>query len=339
MAAAAANVTTVLASSDIFAAGRATVPDLPQGGGTLPPGLPVSAGTGLTISATGAVSSTGAPNGPDGTNAIGTNIDSLGQISGIRNDSSALFLVGVFRSGAVGVSVPPATLDFSPGGLTENFQTVNPLLDQTFFIGDGRAVDGDTTVSQNFVAPSGTTKLYLGIADAALFKGTPSWYGDNTGEFNVTVDTIRRTYVALGDSFASGEGAEEAEFGNTTFPDPAVPGSTIGCHRSTTSWANDVAAKLVGRSVDSWQFVACSGAVVDHLYGPNPTVNDTGKPALAQMSSVDRTTYRATLSIGGNDANFAKILRACVITPTNNRFDHNCRHKGSEPFRVTARAL
>ncbi|MFI7598238.1 SGNH/GDSL hydrolase family protein [Actinoplanes sp. NPDC049681] len=149
-----------------------------------------------------------------------------------------------------------------------------------------------------------------------------------------------RTYVALGDSFASGEGAEESEFGGTTYPDPKVPGSTTGCHRSSTSWAHDVAAKLVGPTVDSWDFVACSGAVVDNLYGLNKTYSAvTGTAEPAQLSYVDRHTYRATLSIGGNDGNYAKIIRACVIDVANNQSDHGCRHKGSAGYRLAQEGM
>jgi hypothetical protein len=57
------------------------------------------------------------------------------------------------------------------------------------------------------------------------------------------------TYVALGDSFASGEGADENQFfSGTTFPDPKVANGTTGCHRAHTSWGETVKARSNSRN-------------------------------------------------------------------------------------------
>lgn len=175
-----------------------------------------------------------------------------------------------------------------------------------------------------------TVRVVLRDTFGVYFGSTALWL--RSGDPAPTPDL---TYLALGDSFASGEGAEEAEFGGTTFPDPKVPGSTTGCHRSTTSWAHDVADALMDTTVRSWNFAACSGAVVDNLYGPNARYAAfTGAAEPAQMDFVDRRTYRATLSIGGNDANFADVLRACVQYPRNDGGGPNCRKKDAKGRRL-----
>ena len=122
------------------------------------------------------------------------------------------------------------------------------------------------------------------------------------------------TYVALGDSYASGEGATRFLPG-TSFPDPAKPGSTTGCHRSDTSWAYGVYDALKNQQrVQDFQFVACSGAVFDRLYGVNDRYRAAGeKDQPAQLDAVARhNTVVATLSMGGNDVGFEPILQACV---------------------------
>jgi hypothetical protein len=122
-------------------------------------------------------------------------------------------------------------------------------------------------------------------------------------------------YVALGDSYASGEGADEADFlSGTSFPDPNTGRqSSTGCHRSRTSWANAVFSKVKDNGlVDDFSFVACSGAVADNLFGTNAKYGYVGEVEPPQLASVTRNTQLATLSIGGNDVGFEPILKDCV---------------------------
>jgi Flp pilus assembly protein TadG len=74
-------------------------------------------------------------------------------------------LIGVFLDNnapnADGSTVPP-TLDFSTSA-SRDFSTLSPQIRQPFFIGDGLRNDGVTP--QNFVVPSGATRLYIGIMD------------------------------------------------------------------------------------------------------------------------------------------------------------------------------
>jgi hypothetical protein len=160
---------TVLGTADIFLAGGGLPsPDFAgdpsnyggPGAGSLPPSVSVFAGETLTISATGLVSCCYGPlvggvgpfaNGPNGGGYAGPQADN---ISGYGNvgpyTGTSMALVGVFNKG-------------SPW--------------PTFEIG----------ASDIVVVPVGATTLYLGIADALGFVGTPGWYNDNSGSFNVQV--------------------------------------------------------------------------------------------------------------------------------------------------------
>lgn len=97
------------------------------------------------------------------------------------------------------------------------------------------------------------------------------------------------TIVAVGDSYASGEGAPWGDWLDES------------CHRSSIAGPQDAAARL---SVlpPSFSSLACSGATTSTLLG--------------QLSSLPSGRIDAlTISIGGNDIGFAGIVRTCVLTP------------------------
>jgi hypothetical protein len=189
-----AAVLTVDAKSDIFGAGHSFSP----GGGLLPVVYSFSAGTGLVFTAssiTGVVSSGANITGPDGAHGgPSTDMDSIGGISGIVDSDSGFFLIGVFESDAEPTDPAPARLDFSPDSIGENFTTLSPQLNQTFFIGDGLTGTSNGIVQQIEV-PENATRLFLGFADgntaginsdAYNYHGSPGYYSDNTGSLEVT---------------------------------------------------------------------------------------------------------------------------------------------------------
>lgn len=182
-------------SSNIFGAGHLYTPN-PGGpfsgdagyAGTLPPLYSLIAGSNIvqfpTISGTVNCCSDKPDNGPDGGNSFQTDISSLAGLSGIKGPGD-MFLVGVFLSGVEPTGAGPAVLNFTNAGIGTNFSSINPLLNQVFFIGDGRKTDGTTI--QSFIAPAGTTRLYLGFADGIGFSGYPGAYGDNSGFLSVNI--------------------------------------------------------------------------------------------------------------------------------------------------------
>jgi hypothetical protein len=155
---------------------------------TLPPGFAVTAGDVIRAldPAVGGISfynGFGAPYfGPSGNGLTGSNLASLDGISGYIGPQGPL--VGVFLDNNIPTGLAPSTLDFSPAGLGIDFLTLTPALGQIFYIGDG-VTSGN--VFQEFTAPTGATRLYLGIPDGFGFVGLPGAYDDNDGSYRVRI--------------------------------------------------------------------------------------------------------------------------------------------------------
>ncbi|MEO5949870.1 MAG: SGNH/GDSL hydrolase family protein [Candidatus Saccharimonadales bacterium] len=144
----------------------------------------------------------------------------------------------------------------SPGTLSQNSGGSSPVVTNFF-----------TTVTQNL--PTG----YAGVSIMTQPTGTK--------------------YVAMGDSFSSGEGSFNYD----------LPGGD--CHRSTDSYAYYLKNNLPLETLD---FVACSGAVSDdffHQNSANPMED-------AQLDHLNHDTQVVTLTIGGNDMGFANVMNECA---------------------------
>lgn len=110
------------------------------------------------------------------------------------------------------------------------------------------------------------------------------------------------SYVGLGDSYSSGEG------------DPPYDLSRP-CHRSSLAWPTRVATFNASRIVTS-KSIACSGATTRALFesyrGEDPQLS------LVRSARPDIIT----ITIGGNDVDFAGYIRWCYLPlPCNNRLD------------------
>ncbi len=115
-------------------------------------------------------------------------------------------------------------------------------------------------------------------------------------------------YVAMGDSRASGG-----------FFTP-TPGYFDGCKRSALNYPKYVAAMtLPRRFVDT----SCAGAQSAHLYRAAQHTPPGGAKT-AQLNLVPRDAQLITVSIGGNDMQWAAILSQCKIRQP--LTDRNCRH-------------
>ena len=156
---------------------------------TLPPGLTVAAGDIVRVldPASGGISFFngfgGTIYGPEGNGLPdSSSIGSFGGISGYLGTQGAL--VGVFLDSSEPTSGAPATLNFSNAGLGTEFTTLSPGLGQVFYIGNG-VTSGN--VFQQFVAPTGATRVFLGISDAFGFNGAPGAFDDNDGAYRIRV--------------------------------------------------------------------------------------------------------------------------------------------------------
>ncbi|GAB3672313.1 SGNH/GDSL hydrolase family protein [Actinocorallia lasiicapitis] len=106
---------------------------------------------------------------------------------------------------------------------------------------------------------------------------------------------VQGAYLALGDSYSSGEGA---------YPAKADLAPANRCHRTSASYVHTV--RRTFRFAGGTSFWACAGARVDHLL--------TGKSGEApQLDRAGARTSLITLTIGGNDLGFSQVIAACAL--------------------------
>ena len=103
-------------------------------------------------------------------------------------------------------------------------------------------------------------------------------------------------YVALGDSYSSGEGTYNYNVNSGL------------CHRSTDSYAYYLANQL---DLGIPSLKACSGAVTHDI------LNSSSPAGPAQVSYLTSDTLKVTLTIGGNDLGFADVLAECAKQGSN----------------------
>lgn len=116
-------------------------------------------------------------------------------------------------------------------------------------------------------------------------------------------------YIAMGDSFASGEGDMD---GRNWYED-GTDTDHNKCHLSKRSYPY-----LINQYLDNKEFhsVACSGAKANNIstivqYPKNKSILTGAKPQLEYFAG-EKPAY-ITLSIGGNDVGFSSKVSACVL--------------------------
>jgi hypothetical protein len=100
-----------------------------------------------------------------------------------------------------------------------------------------------------------------------------------------------QNYVAMGDSYSSGNGAHSANLSST-------------CNRNTYAYPY----LLAQQRADALTFVACTGAATADI------VN-------TQAAAANSTTNLATLTIGGNDVGFTNLIIACTTLGCQSQID------------------
>ncbi|MGH9029826.1 MAG: hypothetical protein ACRDV4_09450, partial [Acidimicrobiales bacterium] len=113
-------------------------------------------------------------------------------------------------------------------------------------------------------------------------------------------------YVALGDSYSSGEGLGPYQAGTAVSTGP----HRDTCHRSRDDAYSDLSPPVVLPSVKvgTRAFWACSGATVkavETVPGEHGTPADYGQPE--QLSAVTAVTKYVTLTVGGDNVGFGEI--------------------------------
>lgn len=186
------------------------------------------------------------------------------------------------RSGASATLLPDGDVLVSQGG-----ETQSEIYDPT---SNTWSLDATTLDTNNgghtFLLPNGNVLLAGG--------------GNNTGpsttaELYTPASSASLSYVAMGDSYSSGEGTPPFF--------PGTDGPSDFCHRSKLAYSQ-VLGQAYGITPG---FYACSGAqtaniISDGMFGEPAQINGPGV----------NTASLITISIGGNDAGFKPLLFSCI---------------------------
>jgi lysophospholipase L1-like esterase len=107
--------------------------------------------------------------------------------------------------------------------------------------------------------------------------------------------------VALGDSYSSGEG-------NPLF-EPGTANAHDSCHRSRhAAWPKLLAGDFRLPVVS----FACSGAVASEIVQDDPDEDEPERQVAQIARLAGRSPSLVTLSVGGNDAGFGRVLATCI---------------------------
>jgi lysophospholipase L1-like esterase len=150
-------------------------------------------------------------------------------------------------------------------------------------------------------------------------------------------------YVAMGDSYSSGEGAgagnyfqwQETRYRCTSQSGRTIDGyrkpmpimdctpyqinHDVGCHRAPSAWSFKIASRSL-EIADSSENIACSGATISKNLLDKPKENE--QPQTDKLKSLDKTQTvdLVTFTISGNDLGFSDIITDCFLrlggTPT-----------------------
>ena len=175
-------------------------------------------------------------------------------------------------------------------------------------------------------------QLDFGQKDLRVSVTVQTPFGTSSPQCAACTYSHRNRYVALGDSFSSGEGAgtnysafeywEDGKWidtwklgtgveGRDKVKDPVTGAETWNnnCHQSKYAYAKLVEQQLSKRSYDL-DFQACSGAVMRDVESRRQY---PGLSLPNQLEAIDSKTALVTLGIGGNDMGFAPLLGYCVF--------------------------
>jgi len=149
-----------------------------------------------------------------------------------------------------------------------------------------------------------TTLSYTAVGTDSLLRVRPVFGAPVYSGMHYTLSFVRHPkvpYVALGDSYSSGEGAGNYD-------------GKSRCHRSANAWPRLLAKLSQDRPLERQPhlemkgLIACSGAETPEI----TTRSLFNEPP--QLAELKRLKPRfVTISIGGNDAGFGATLQACFI--------------------------
>jgi hypothetical protein len=200
-------------------------------------------------------------------------------------------------------TVDPAPLTITASSATTTYGSQAPAITPSysgFVIGDSPA----SLATQPSCSTTVTSASPAGAYPSDCRGAADPNYQISYVSGSVTVQALN--YMAMGDSFSSGEG-------NPPFVLQGTDTDTQSdhCHRSPVSYPWMLASGMPGIiNQNTFTDVACSGATVADVTQGFPANHED-----PQLNHLTRTTNLVTITIGGDDVDFEGVLLACIKTP------------------------
>lgn len=255
-----------------------------------------------------------------------------------QNHSSAVWQGGsaYVYGGHAGQEDTDAVVQFDPGAFTPVYASPLPgprhdtsaiLSGEVAFVFGGNQSNFDDAPTNEIVAHDPQARTIriadrlprplaytsaVGVGrDGFIFGGEIGAGGDPVLSDEILRFTPPLRYVALGDSFSSGEGLGEDD-DNPYFAPSGDPNANSKCHRHLEAYPG--LFRFPGVLAPQLDFFACTGAETKNVYkAPQKKKRET----LTQLArdQVNPNTEMVSLTIGGNDMGFGKVLFKCVVIP------------------------
>jgi hypothetical protein len=222
--------------------------------------------------------------------------------------------------------------DSSPADVQQYKTTIN--------WGDGSALtNGQVLCKNNLIRPAPGSAALPGAPSPPIACDTYQVFSSHdyskAGPHILTVRVSRPTlavvqflgsvtagnYVALGDSFSSGEGAPtNAIPGSQYLPptDGGGPGGKDICHRSVQAWP-ELITQDFGYQSAHFTFAACSGSGTEQIDAVGKGSAGANYGEGSQVTRIPSDVGLVTLTAGGDNLGFAPVLQTCILAAIGHR--------------------
>lgn len=177
-------------------------------------------------------------------------------------------------------------------------------------IGCNGGIDASHPTIWLFSTPANYTTGMLSQSSGYSSQSTANFFTtvaqnrpDGYAGADIATQPVRSAYVAMGDSFSSGEGNPVFETGTDT--------SSNKCHRSPYAYSNWL-QQTPSLNLGLMDFVACSGATTQNVLYGGAANGAWGESPQVDALSVDAKVV--TITIGGNDIGFKEFVTECILS-------------------------
>lgn len=269
------------------------------------------------------------------------------QLKGFALAVATVLCIGAAGAGPAGASTPPPpAIKVNPTQLPSAGGPVAVLLAG---IGTGCQVTSSYPAVFQLKVAANCRSATAWVSASGIADNTPVTFTVETTKNGVVTSasatvnlpgSTSPTYVAVGDSFASGEGNRASGWVDNAGVVTKAPSTRNGrgCHRSSLAYPVLVASALQGMqgyAGSDFNFYACSGDTTTDVSTSSSAASvglkgaNVGGGEPAQVESNPSSLNRArivTVTIGGNDIGFSNVMYTCW------RHHDQCNANSNDPW-------